>query len=313
MNLGGDRFSDRRRDADTQAAAEWFARRQTGSVDETAFARWRDADPAHALAFARVTAAWEAASEQAAVAVPVQVPVDDLTRRRLMRGGAAGAVLLAVGSGVVATRAYAWNSASTDIGETRRLRLPDGSMAMLNTDTALSWRFSDTKRELWLERGEVALDLQHGPDAELSTRATTASLAPGRFNARLRDKSLELIVLRGIAIAAKGAVQAEAQPYQRIAFAGTAPTVSGVTGEAVESVLAWQSGDIVFVDTPLAQAVAEYNRYLPRRIVIDDPSISETRIGGRFVSSDPGDFLHALSTSLGVRVHSSGGAIHLAK
>lgn len=307
MSLGGTRFSGLQRDADMRAAAAWFAALQAGSADQAAFERWRE-EPAHALAFARVMASWEGATEQAgAPELPAHI-----TRRRLVRGGMAGAVLVAAGSGLLATRAYAWDSASTGVGETRRLRLPDGSMAMLNTDTRLQWRFSASQRELWLDRGEVALDLQPGAAAQFATHDSAATLDPGRFNARLRGKALELIVLRGAARSAhKGGRAATA--YQQLSFATGLPSATPVSGEAVEAVLAWQSGDVVFVDTPLAEAVAEYNRYLPRPIVIDDPQLATVRIGGRFVSSDPADFLRAVSAGLGVRVRTAADAVHLEK
>ena len=43
------------------------------------------------------------------------------------------------------------------------------------------------------------------------------------------------------------------------------------------------------------------NRYLERKIVIVDPAIGRLRIGGRFTSSDPTDFLAALEVVLPVR------------
>ncbi len=306
MQLGGDRFSARRRDADTRDAATWHARWQAGTVDEEAFARWRDADPAHALAFARVTAAWEAADGSGAIAEPE----DQFTRRRMMRGAALGAVLVAGGSGFLATRAYAWDSASTRIGERRRVALPDGSSAMLNTDSELSWRFSSSRRELWLKRGEVAIELGAGPSASLASEGHAAELQPGRFNARLKDAALDLTVLRG---AASGAAGTRAGAYQQLSLAGAAASVQPVARDAVENVLAWQSGDIVFVDTPLAEAVSEYNRYLTRKIVIDDPAVGSIRIGGRFLSSNPADFLTAVSAGLGVRVQRTDAATHLRK
>ena len=306
MSLGGDRFSGRRRDADTRDAATWLARWQAGTVDEEAFDRWRDADPAHALAFARVTAAWEAADGSGAIAEPE----DQFTRRRMMRGAALGAVLVAAGSGLVATRAYAWERASTRIGERRQVRLPDGSSAMLNTDSELYWRFSSSRRELWLKRGEVAIELGTGPSASLATQGHAAVLQPGRFNARLRDKALDLTVLRG---AASDEAGAKAGAYQRLSLAGADASVQPVARDAVENVLAWQNGDIIFVDTPLAEAVSEYNRYLTQKIVIDDPAIGSIRIGGRFLSSNPADFLTAISSGLGVRVQRTDTGTHLRK
>ncbi|MGK6320253.1 FecR family protein [Sphingomonas sp. DT-204] len=315
MDGESERFSAQRRDADLEHAAEWFARWQTGSVDEAAFARWRDADPAHALAFARVTAAWESAAVPGALPETAEAPLMP-TRRRLMQGGmAAAAVMLAAGSGLVATRAYAWNSASTDVGETRKLRLPDGSMAALNTDSKLFWRFSHDRRDLWLDRGEVALDLQPGPAARLQTGSSAAALGEGRFNARLRRTMLDLIVLRGNARSWDRTMDAPeaagAHSRQRLLFTEKGPVVQPVPIDGVDAVLAWQAGEIVFLDTPLAQAAAEYNRYLSRKIVIENPSVGAIRVGGRFQSADPTDFLHAVSASLGVRVRTAADGYHL--
>lgn len=309
MDEGG-RSSSERRDAIAREAAGWFASWQAGTIDDQAFERWRASDPAHALAYARVVAVWEAMGRnEGAVETTV-------TRRRLMGAGVAGAALLAAGSGFFASRAHAWESASTGIGETRKLRLPDNSMAALNTDTSLYWRFSAARRELWLERGEVALDLRPGADARFSTRYDDAALTGGRFNARLRHDALDLIVFRGGACpvqAGRGSTGLQAKPQHRLLFAGGVPVVEPVPSIAAEAALAWQSGDIVFFDTPLSEAIAEYNRYLLRKIVVDDRSVGAIRVGGRFVSSDPADFLKAISTSLGVRVQETAAGYHLGK
>lgn len=311
MTNEDDRYSARQREAHAQEAADWYARWQAGTVDEEAFARWRDSDPGRALALARLITAWEALPEPG---VEASEPV--VTRRRLMRGGMAGALLVAAGTGVFATRAYAWESATTRIGETRRLRLPDESVVVLNTDTELSWRFSSARRELWLERGEIAIDLRPGPAAHLDSDMNKAALAAGRFNARLRRTGLELVVLRGSASppeGSAGAAPVKAQAYQRLSFADARPAITPVSGDAVEAALAWQSGEIVFLDTPLADAAAEYNRYLVRKIVIDGDSVGTIRVGGRFLASDPSEFLGAVSASLGVRVRTSPTAYHLSR
>lgn len=309
----GAQSSGQQRDAIAKDAAHWFASWQAGTIDEQAFERWRASDPAHALAYARVLATWEALgkAEDTDAVAPV------LTRRRVVRGAAAGAALAAAGTGLLASRAYAWESASTGVGETRKLRLPDGSMAALNTDTRFHWRFSADRRELWLERGEVALELRPGAAARLATDRASAALTGGRFNARLQRDALDLIVLRGGAFSESGGGEpvrpARANAYQRLLFSGAAPAVEPVSGPAVEAALTWQSGDIVFDDTPLSQAAAEYNRYLLRKIVIEDKAVGEIRVGGRFVSSDPTDFLQAISTSLGVRVRSTDSGHHLSE
>jgi transmembrane sensor len=295
------------RDAQLKDAADWFAQWQSGAVDPVAFARWRDADPAHALAFARVTALWERTESAPDQQTEAEAP--RMRRRRLIQGSAAAAVMAAGGSFFFASQAYAWSRASTGVGETRKLRLPDNSMVALNTDSAIAWRFSGTRRELRLERGEVALDLRPGAEASLHGAKLQAELSEGRFNARLRERGLELLVLRGRAEMNGATVRA----YHRLLSGGRDPRVEATSRDAVDAALAWQSGEIVFLDTPLAQAAAEYNRYLLRKIVIDDPSVGAIRVGGRFLSSDPADFLRAVSASLHVRVRATSAYYHLGR
>lgn len=298
----------RRRDAHAHEAAAWLAKWQAGTVDEAAFVRWRDADPAHAIAYARIASVWRA--------IPANSAEPTVSRRRLMQGGMAGAVLVAAGTGLFATRAYAWDSASTGVGETRKLRLPDNSMVALNTDTELFWRFSASRRELWLKRGEVAIDLGPGPVAHLDSERVNTLLAAGRFNARLRDDRLELTVLRGkasLATPAGNAAPVDVHPYQRLSFTDAVPAVKPMSSESVAAELAWQNGEIVFPNIPLADAVMEYNRYLLHKIVIDDPAVGKIRVGGRFLSSDPTDFLDSMSAGLGVRVRSTDAGYHLSR
>lgn len=40
-------------------AADWWSRLELGTADPDGFERWRESDPAHAIAFARVQATWE--------------------------------------------------------------------------------------------------------------------------------------------------------------------------------------------------------------------------------------------------------------
>ncbi len=45
-----------------------------------------------------------------------------------------------------------------------------------------------------------------------------------------------------------------------------------MTNASAQDIVAWQSGEIVFDGMPLGRAVAEFNRYLDRKIIVGDPS-----------------------------------------
>jgi transmembrane sensor len=92
----------------------------------------------------------------------------------------------------------------------------------------------------------------------------------------------------------------------RVAFdSDRAPAPEGLVVSAIEervmkSALAWQEGRLEFFETPLAEVVAEFNRYNRHKIVIADPELAARRFGGAFASHQIEPFLELLEQSFGV-------------
>lgn len=289
-------------------AALWMVRLDSGSADAAAFERWRAADPAHVVAYARVAAAWSALDATPAVVAAPPWRRGLSRRAALMSFG--GLAMAAAGVGV-SGKVLAREQAKTGVGERRTIRLAPGARVDLNTDSHVFWRAGPDRVTLWLERGEIAVSAAAGAGAvHIRGEGVEWRLAPGRYNARLNDDRLELTTLDGVAESRKP------QPI-RLMRGERLILRNGVvsTGEAPRPVLArataWPQGEIVFEDASLEEAVAEYNRYLERKLTIADPQIARLRIGGRFTSSDPSDFLAALQAVLPVRAQSSGAGVTL--
>lgn len=286
-------------------AADWLARLDSGSADPAAFARWRDADPARASAFAQVARTW-GLMDRLRVDVPAPPPAAHsvLSRRGWLR--AAGIAGLTVTGGAL----FGWALfrpayASTGIGERRRLTLEDGSTVDLNTDSAISWRFSESERLLWLERGEAALTIVADPARPFYFRAGSArtAMAAGEFNVRRHADALDLRVLRGEALVDGPAPEPmPVAAHHSLLVTASEAVARQMSDSDIASTTAWQRGEIIFDGTPLATAVAEFNRYLRRRLVIADPALGNLRLGGRFTSTDPTAFLKALEGAFGVQV-----------
>lgn len=297
--------NDARRRTASREAAVWLARLDLGTADPQAFERWRTSHVEHQVAFARVVGASEAAT-----ADPEALSLTKgLSRRGLLRAGTGVGVFAMLGLGGLSTRAYAWSNATSRIGECRTVRLPDGSGARLNTGSSLSWRFRENRRTLWIERGEVALDIQTGPDCMLHGSGKQVVLSVGRYNARLRGATLDLLVMRGEASVpydiAAGTPISRASAGEGILMPVGLPVVRSTTADELAASLAWQQGEILFQHETLGSAVEDYNRYLNRKIVIVDRDLADIPVGGRFTSNDPGAFLRALNVGLGVQVSSS--------
>lgn len=288
-------------------AAEWLVALDCGAADRHAFEAWRSADPRHAAAFAQVAATWRRTAdprlpalleESPAPAPEVEPAPLSIEPKALSRRAVTGSlVAAALGLGGAATylawprRAYA----ATAVGERRTIRLPDGSHAMLNTDTRVGWRF-DEGRDFWIERGEAILLVGAAPTPfRLYSDPIDARLSGGRFDIRVEPDKGRLVVLAGRAAAAYHGTLAQT------VHAGSALTVDGegariarLSPGTMAVATAWQRGEIVFNGMTLGEAVAEYNRYLPDKIMIEDSSLAATRLGGAFRIDAPDAFLLAL-------------------
>lgn len=295
-------------DALIAEASRWLAALDAGSARPDEFEAWRRADPARAVAYARVAASWEstAAAQPGATQAPVAAaPVPTTAgRRQWLKAAAVGLPVMLLGSGFIAQRAYAWDNATTRVGEKRRVPLPDGSVAYLNTDSSLSWRFTTEKRMLRLDRGEMALDLRHGGAALLHAKDAVLPLAPGLFDARVDAGQAELTLVDGAAMQLPGIAKGMMlQPNMAIIVdEDRAPRLMARSTEQVQSLMAWRAGEIVFLDQSVADATADFNRHLTRKIKVTNPDLAREKIGGRFDLDRPDQFLKAVSLSLDARV-----------
>lgn len=73
-----------------------------------------------------------------------------------------------------------------------------------------------------------------------------------------------------------------------------------------DRVTSWQRGQLIFDNTPLAEAVAELNRYSDTKIKLAEPALANLRISGAFATGRPRVFVQALSSYFPVTVASSG-------
>lgn len=291
-------------DALLAEASRWFAALDAGTARAEEFEDWRRTDPAHAVAYARIVGHWESMrTASGTVGQQADFPAR-ASRRQWLKVAAMGLPIAVLGSGLLAERAYAWDSAATGVGETRRVALPDGSVAYLNTDSALSWRFRGDERLLRLDRGEVALDIRRGTGAVLRANGASLPLARGLFDARVTGRRAELTLVDGSALHLPQAGSGlTLRPNETIIMVDDkSPRLEARSSEQVASQMAWRAGEIVFLDQSVAEAAAEFNRHLTRKITVTAADLAREKIGGRFDLDRPDQFLKAVSLSLDARV-----------
>jgi transmembrane sensor len=68
-----------------------------------------------------------------------------------------------------------------------------------------------------------------------------------------------------------------------------------------EEQLSWRMGWLMFRNQGLADAIAEFNRYNVRKIVIQDPAIASLKIEGNFRATNVEAFVRLLESGFPVR------------
>jgi transmembrane sensor len=272
---------------------------------------WVAEDPAHGVAFAMAEAGWELAERLREVA-PVVGPeaiagpagrFEAFFNRRIT--AALLAATLVATTGTIALQKWsAVERYRTIVGEERVLRLSDGSVVHLNTDSAIEVAMRDDQRFIRLLKGEARFDVTHNQQRPFIVQAGDATVrAVGTaFAMRMRNELTELTVIEGrVAVRDRGA------PVQTVG-AGTAAAIrSGTVAmtalrpSQIAQRTAWQDGVIQFDGETLAQAVEEFNRYRTAPLVIGDPQIASLRIGGTFKAGSSNQFVRALSQSFSIR------------
>lgn len=287
------------------------------AAERQAIFEWIDADPHHAVAFARMEAAWEAGERLRASPPPIEGPdaaADNgggtrVSRRTLVGGGLAASIAT-VGATV------AWRYASdvdlhhTRLGERRVITLADGSRIHLNTASAVEVAMRKHSRRIRLVRGEALFEVAHDPRRPFLVDAGAARLrAVGTaFNVRIRDTVVELTVTEGVVAVAEDTVDVHRPDVSKIVAGGGAVIGSGaVAPTALDPAIlrqrtAWQDGVIELDGETLAQAVAEFNRYRDPPIIIGDPRLANLRVGGRFEVDEAEKFLIAIEGSFPISV-----------
>ena len=148
-------------DPPSLAAAQWLARRHdpiaTG-YDPVAFNAWIEEDPRHRQAFERLRDLWEASGEAltGSLSAPSPVPGSSAKRSRAAAWALAACLALVTVIGTIYLTASPFGADhATAPGEIATVTLPDGSVAQLSTDTALTVDYTASRRRVALLSGEA--------------------------------------------------------------------------------------------------------------------------------------------------------------
>ena len=239
---------------------------------------------------------------------------------RLPRWPAAvAAVLLAVVSlagwwriGGVERAQYA-----TALGETQQVELADGSVVLLSSDSRVDVAYSRGQRSLHLAQGEAYFTVAPNHDRPFVVDADGRRVvAVGtRFAVRRDAGDLRVAVTEG-RVRLEDEARRDAAPTLLTAGMVAVAGRDGVrlrrqSADEMEALLGWREGLLVFRGTPLAEAVAEFNRYNVHKLVVDDPSIASIPVGGSFRWANTDAFVRVLEQGFGLHAEHQDGETRL--
>ncbi|WP_408951311.1 FecR family protein [Lysobacter sp. Hz 25] len=198
----------------------------------------------------------------------------------------------------------------TAMGDLSDVALADGSQATLSSDSRIEVALSRSERHVELQQGEAFFDVAKDARRPFAVAAGGRRvIAVGtRFSVRREGADLRVVVTEGTVRLESEPVGGRRQPTSVLPAGSTAfASRSGVlvrigSVEDAERQVDWRRGYLVFRDTPLSVAAAEFNRYNARKIVIGDAAAGELRVGGNFRWSNTEVFVRLLEQVTPVRV-----------
>ncbi|MBL8271935.1 FecR family protein [Steroidobacter sp.] len=310
-----------------QQAAEWLAKRDSGqwsAEDQAALSAWLAASTAHMVEFLRLEAAWDGANRLQALGAqlePVARPLQQAWHSAPSFRGALRTAAWAAGLLVCVALASSWywnrNTYSTQIGATLAVPLPEGSTVTLNTASHVRVDLRDTQRTIELERGEAYFEVahdEHRPFVVIAGKSRITALGTAFSVRRNTPDDVRVTVAKGRVSVVVDSAVARAESDARIG----APVEldAGSVAEAdreevsvlkrplseIEEALSWRSGFLVFHDTPLIEAVAEFNRYHTRQVIIQDASLATIPVSGNFRAGNFDAFSRLLDVGFQIRI-----------
>jgi transmembrane sensor len=305
-------------------AAAWLAACDAGNLhaeQQAELDAWLLADERHYAAFWRLRTCWQAADQFRKLAPAHETADLNLLALqhegfflfRSWRGYAMVASLALLLLATVAGQRYFWGDVQryvTGQGGFQRVPLSDGSTVTLNTATEIEVRLRARRREVTLLRGEALFNVAHDATRpfEVSVGRQTVRAVGTVFSVRkLSSQNMRVVVTAGrVVIVTLGAGLSEVTATAPLS---SIPTLAqgqsadiGTSGQmevhelggSAPLAVSWTQGRLWFDRVPLSDAVAEFNRYNRRQLVIADPAIADMRIGGAFEATDVQSFVAAL-------------------
>lgn len=192
----------------------------------------------------------------------------------------------------------------TGVGERRTVELPDGSQVVLGVRSRL--QMDPTSARTVRLDGEASFTVRH--DAEHPFRVVAGGVVTEdvgtefAIRAYLEGREVRVAVREGaVSVAREGSRQPPVVLQARDLVRVAADSVQVRTGVAVDRYFAWQRGELVFDDTPLADVARELSRWYGVEVRFADPALAARHLTATFTSEPVDEVLRVIGLSAEVR------------
>jgi transmembrane sensor len=295
-------------------AAAWIAKLHgpDRSVElEAGLRRWLAEHPLHAEEFELATDVWSDSADLKGGRLPfaadqVRRPARNAVFRPLF-------AVVAVCALLVGFAVYLWRdpAITTGVNEQKTVTLADGTRVTLNTDSRLVLQYDKGTRTVVLTSGEAYFNVAHDASRPFVVRAGDRKVIAIGTSFMVRRNSARNDVLTVTLIEGRVAVvplqtantlSPEPAPEVTVLRPGERLRAQGHKRQTVETAsidqaTGWMRGQLMFDDTPLREAVEEFNRYQSVKIQLPPGGMDEIRVGGVFRIGDAISFARAVAES----------------
>ncbi len=288
-------------------AYEWISRFMAGgmtSADIAAMKAWYGSSRAHAAAYANARKTWNALGPVANARMRDGRDAMHVVRRadhpHKIRSASLGRRAF-IGGAVAASTAYAfvkppldlWPSYSevmadyrTGAGEQRQVTLADAVSLNLNTRTSIAVRSQTADlKQIELISGEAAFSMG-ASSSELNVFAASGRIVATRsdFNLRCDGSQVSIACLDGNLAVVRDGGTTRLDARQQVSYGDQG--IGTVTDVNLDHVTAWRQGRLIFEGVPVAQVIAEINRYRSGRIVLMNGDIGRRLLTARLPTTE---------------------------
>ncbi|MGP1615997.1 MAG: FecR family protein, partial [Pollutimonas bauzanensis] len=276
-------------------ARAWVRRLSSGratKADARRLEQWCARSPSHQTAFERARQEWQAIGPLAQTyrslyRESAPVAVKSPGRRWFMGAGLTAMGALTVVAAVRPPLGLwpSWSELGADYrtgtGEQRQVALSEHIDLTLNTQTSLAVESHGAAQRIRLIAGEAVIQRKAGaPPVEVLTGKARIVSGLGSIEVRRDDDRYCIRCIQGDAQLHHPSHTMALQAGEQVWYGPS--EIEAISPVDLTRVSAWREGVVAFLDTPVAQAIVEINRYRPGRVVVMNEALAQRRLNGYF-------------------------------